>query len=105
MSVRWGRGLRGSITVSGWTRADGKLWTPNTRVTVTSPWLWLAGADMLIAGCTYTLDERGAHTEIAIARSEAFVRAGGVEAPRVFDKLRTRIERDRKDAAMDWSEL
>lgn len=70
-NVRRGRGNKGSITVQGWHHSAGELWLPNTRVHVHSPLLWL-DTEMLIVSCTYTLDERGTCTELAIALPEAY---------------------------------
>jgi prophage tail gpP-like protein len=71
-TVRMGRGNRATIQVQGWQAAPGKLWQPNTLVTVTADDLWLNSASMLIVGCTYLLDSGGTTTEIEIARPEAF---------------------------------
>jgi prophage tail gpP-like protein len=105
-TIRRGRSCRGYVTVQGWTRPDGALWRPNTRVTVTSPWLWLREAEMLIAGCVYSLDDRqGTLTELVIARPEAFESLEGVETSKLFGRLKTRGERQKREAVDDWSLL
>lgn len=106
-NVRRGRSVRGSITVQGWCDPSGALWRPNCLVSVTSPSLWLADAEMLIVGCVYTLDEeRGTLTELAIARPEAFERLEGVSAGKAFSKkLQTKEQRDKKEKVDDWSML
>ena len=106
-NVRMGRGNRGTVSVQGWRDADGKLWQPNTLVTVTSPMLWLDQAEMLIVGCVYTLDEQqGTLTELAIARPEAFERLEGVAAGKAFSKkMQTKEQRDKKEKVDDWSLL
>jgi len=105
-NVRMGRALRGSITVQGWRDAQGRLWQPNTLVDVTSPLLYLNAAEMLIVGCLYTLDESGARTALSIARREAFDLVGGIGRSRLFGKINTREEREKKKKADDdWSAL
>lgn len=104
-NVRRGRSARGSITVQGWRRPDGALWMPNMLVAVTSPMLWLNNAEMLIVGCTWTLDERGTNTELAIARPEAFQLLEGVAQSKLFGKLKTKEQRDKREKVEDWSEL
>ena len=63
---------------------------PNDRITVTSPMLWLDRAEMLIVGCTWTLDEKGTLTELAIARPEAFQLLEGMGQSKLFGKLKTK---------------
>ena len=103
-NVRRGRSARGSITVQGWVDPDGNIWQPNTVVPVTSPMLWLDAAAMLIVGCTYTLDDQGGTlTELAISQPEAFQLLEGVTQSRLFGKLKTKEQRDRKEKVEDWS--
>jgi prophage tail gpP-like protein len=103
-NIRRGRSCRGSITVQGWTRQDGALWLPNTLVSVTSPLLWLQDAEMLIVGCTYTLDDQsGTLTELAIARPGAFDLLEGVSQSQLFKKLKTREQRRKQESVEDWS--
>lgn len=105
-NVRRGRGARGTITVQGWCDPEGRLWEPNTLVHVTSPKLWLKDAEMLIVGCVYSMDDRqGTLTELAIARPDAFELLAGVEQSKLFGKLRTREQRQRKERVDDWSML
>jgi len=102
-NVRRGRSARGSITVQGWRHPGGELWQPNTLISVTSPMLWLDNAEMLIVGCTWTLDERGTNTELAIARPEAFQLLEGVAQSKLFGKLKTKEQRDKHEKVEDWS--
>ncbi|WP_374342564.1 phage baseplate assembly protein [Azonexus sp.] len=103
-NVRRGRAARGSITVQGWKHTGGQLWQPNTLVSVTSPMLWLDNAEMLIVGCTYTLDEQnGTLTELAIAKPEAFQLLAGVSQSKLFDKLRSKEQREKREKVDDWS--
>lgn len=103
-NVRRGRSARGSITVQGWVDPAGAIWQPNTIVPVTSPMLWLDAAAMLIVGCTYTLDDQGGTlTELAISQPEAFQLLEGVTQSRLFGKLKTKEQRDRKEKVEDWS--
>ena len=105
-NIRRGRGARGSVTVQGWTRPDGELWQPNILVPVTSPSLWLDNTEMLIVGCTYSLDPRqGTLTELAIARPDAFQLLEGVTQSRLFGKLRTKEQREKREKAEDWTVL
>jgi prophage tail gpP-like protein len=104
-NVRRGRSARGSITVQGWRPLGGKLWMPNARVDVTSPMLWLDRAEMLIVGCTWTLDEKGTMTELAIARPEAFQLLEGMGQSKLFGKINTKEQRDKKEKYSDWSAL
>ena len=104
-NVRRGRGARGSITVQGWRQPDGELWMPNRLVTVTSPSLWLDCAEMLIVGCTWTLDEKGTQTELAISRPEAFQLLEGMGQSKLFGKLKTKEQRDKQEKYSDWSML
>lgn len=105
-NVRRGRSARASLTVQGWCNEDGELWQPNTLVHVTSPSLWLVDAEVLIVGCTYTLDEQGGTlTELAIARPEAFLLLEGVSQSKLFGKLRSKEQRDKREKVEDWSML
>lgn len=105
-NVRRGRSARGSITVQGWRHPGGDLWMPNLLVSVTSPWLWLDNAEMLIVGCTWTLDDRGGTlTELAIAKPEAFQLLEGVTQSRLFGKLKSKEQREKREKYDDWSML
>lgn len=70
-----------------------------------SPLLWLNNAEMLIVGCTYTLDERGTLTELAIAKPEAFQLLEGVGQSKLFGKLKTKEQREKREKVEDWSML
>ncbi len=91
--------------MQGWRHPGGGLWQPNMLVPVTSPMLWLDGAEMLIVGCTWTLDSRGTNTELAIARPEAFQLLEGVAQSKLFGKLKTKEQRDKREKVDDWSGL
>jgi prophage tail gpP-like protein len=104
-NVRMGRGNRGTITVQGWRHAGGQIWQPNWLVRVRSPFLWL-DADMLIVGCTYTLDERrGTETELSIALPEAFDLVAGIGASKLGRKLNDKEQAEKKKKGDDWSML
>jgi prophage tail gpP-like protein len=104
--LRRGRSLRGSLTVTGWTRPDGGLWRPNALLPVTSPRLWLDAAEMLIVACTYTLDaQAGTQTELTIARPEAFELLEGVRQSKLSGTLKTRAQRTKREQVTDWSLL
>lgn len=105
-NVRMGRALRGSITVQGWRDGEGRLWRPNTLVHLASPLLYLAEAEMLIVGCLYTLDDSGTRTALSIARREAFDLVSGIGRSKLFKKINTKEEREKKKKAdNDWSAL
>jgi len=103
-NVRAGRASRATITVQGWTRVNGELWQPNTLVHVTSPML-MVDAPLLIAGCTYRLDERGTVTQIAVARREAFELFAGIKGSKLGKKLFDKEQKERKPKGSDWSML
>jgi prophage tail gpP-like protein len=86
-NVRRGRGSRATVTVRGWRRADGSLWTPNTRVNLKSP-LIHADFEVLIVSCTYTLDDSGTLTELELARPEAFELLEGVKGTRLSTAIK-----------------
>lgn len=71
-SVRAGRARRATISVEGWRHAGGDLWQPNTTVRVRSPWIKIDG-ELLVCACTYSLDDRGARTELTVTPRDAFV--------------------------------
>lgn len=104
-NVRRGRSARGSITVQGWRHPGGALWQPNMLVPVTSPMLWLNEAEMLVVGCTWTLDDNGTLTELAIAKREAFQLLAGVSQSKLFGKLKTKEQREKREKVEDWSML
>lgn len=61
-----------SVTVQGWTQANGALWPINARVNVRSPFLGVEG-EMLITQATYSLDDRtGTTTHLELKRPDAF---------------------------------
>jgi prophage tail gpP-like protein len=106
-NVRRGRSARASITVQGWRHAGGGLWQPNHLVPVTSASLWLdSPAELLIVGCTWTLDDRnGTLTEMAVSRPEAFQLLEGVAQSKLFGKLRSKEQREKREKSEDWSML
>lgn len=105
-NVRRGRSARASITVQGWRDPSGALWEPNTLVPVTSPRLWLNNAWLLIVGCIYSLDDQGGTlTELAVGQPEAFQLLDGVKQSKLFGKLRTKEQREKRATVEDWSEL
>jgi prophage tail gpP-like protein len=80
-NVRIGRANRATITVQGWSHADG-LWRPNSLVRLRSPMLY-ADIDLLIAQVTYKLDSNGTTTELELCRPEAFDLIAGVKGNRL----------------------
>lgn len=100
-NVRMGRGNRGTITVQGWTDGDGKLWQPNTLVTVDSSFLYLRNAEMLIVGCLHTLDSGGSRTALSIVQPEAFDLINGVGSSSLFKKLNAKEQKEKRSQADD----
>jgi prophage tail gpP-like protein len=70
--IRAARGDAISVTVQGWTQADGTPWPVNALVYVESDLLGIKG-DLLIAQCVHTLDESGTTTEMTLRRPDAFI--------------------------------
>jgi prophage tail gpP-like protein len=70
-TVRAARSQTATITVQGWTQNDGSLWAVNSIVRVKSPLIGI-DSDMLLAGVTFTLDDGGTKTELALTRPDAF---------------------------------
>lgn len=99
VKVRMGRGKRGTCTVVGWrTGKDGiggSLWQPNTTTPIKSERMNL-DLTMLIVGCTYTLDEKGAFTEITFARPEAFELVEGIGRSKLSKRLNDKTKKEHK---------
>jgi prophage tail gpP-like protein len=72
MNRRTARGAAVTLTTDSWRDADGKLWTPNTKVHVTLPTVKVANADLLIGEVTYRLDDGGTHADLVLMPPEAF---------------------------------
>ncbi len=70
-NVRAGRSARLQYTVPGWEYKPGKIWLPNRMVPVKDDYIGV-DAEMLIARCTYTLDDGGSRTTLELCRREAF---------------------------------
>lgn len=106
-NVRRGRSARASITVRGWRNDAGELWAPNQLISVTSPKLYLPKpSDLLIVGCVYTLDDRqGSLTELAVALAEAFRLLEGVGQSKLFGRMRSKEERQRREQSHGWGAL
>ena len=61
-----------TITVQGWTQADGTLWPVNSLVKVVSPTIAVDGT-MLIAQAEYSIDDTsGTTTTLTLKRPDAF---------------------------------
>jgi prophage tail gpP-like protein len=94
-NVRAGRGTRATVKVQGWTyptdsAASGeKVWKPNQLVAVDLPYLGLQ-EDLLIAKCSYSLDESGSFTELHLAHPSAFQLLAGIKGTRLDQKIKGR---------------
>ncbi len=84
-NVRLGRSNRATLTVQGWSHADG-LWKPNQLVRLVSPLLY-ADLDLLTAQVTYRLDGNGTTTELELCRPEAFDLIAGVKTSRLNSQI------------------
>lgn len=73
VTVRRARAVSVVVTVHGWTKQDGKLWTPNELVSVKSPKLELYGIDMLISQVRYSTGASGTTTELTLRPRDAFM--------------------------------
>lgn len=72
-AVRAARSETVTVTVQGWTQADGSLWDLNTLARVKIPAVGVDG-EMLIAGLTFALDlSGGTTTEITLKGPRAYV--------------------------------
>lgn len=69
-NVDGSRSMEVTYTVSGFSHSQG-LWEPNTRVSVTDPFLQLDG-QQLISKVVHRLDENGARTEITVTGLHAY---------------------------------
>lgn len=111
-NVRAGRSAQLTVLVHGWSYLDGArraLWQPNTLVRVRDPWL-RCDADLLVKGVSFTLDDAGTLTELALTLPQAFdlipmlPKGAGKPDPwdmlgkqqRDIDELRRQQERDKK---------
>ncbi len=70
-TTRAGRSQSATIWVPGWHLPSGKLWTPNVRVAVRSPFLQLDGI-MLVSEVRAAKDDRGSVTDLTVTPVEAF---------------------------------
>lgn len=70
-TVRAARGDTVTVTVQGWTQADGSVWPVNALVRVRSPRIDVDG-DLLICQAVYGADEGGTTTQLTLRRPDAF---------------------------------
>ncbi len=69
---RAGRGSSINVRVSSWRDLAGRLWEPNTLVSVECPSLRLSHVSWLIAEVTYSRDASGTHADLVLMPKEAF---------------------------------
>lgn len=68
-----GRAQQITVTVQGWTDAQGKLWRPNQSVNIKLPYQLSAPVAWLVADCTYNISiEEGTTTTLTFMPSTAF---------------------------------
>lgn len=70
-TTRAGRAQQARVTVAGWRRPDGQLWTPNVTVSLSAPALFMDGR-MLVVSATLVKDERGTVTDLFVSPPAAF---------------------------------
>lgn len=70
-TVRAARADSVTITVAGWTQADGTLWAPNTIASVLLPFIGVTG-DMLISQTVFSVGEDGTKTTLTLRGPNAF---------------------------------
>jgi|GEM_PF-3640608 len=94
-NVRRGRGTRATVKLQGWTYpANGMpngeaVWQPNMLVEVDLPFLGLH-QDLLIAKCSFLLDESGSFTVLHLAHPGAFQLLVGVKGTQLNQKIKGR---------------
>ena len=71
-TTRAARSCSASITVQGWTQADGTLWPINTLVAVDSPRIRTKG-DLLITEAVYSVGKEGTTTQLTLKPPLAFL--------------------------------
>jgi prophage tail gpP-like protein len=64
--------LSAGYTMAGWRQASGALWRPNLLVHVRDSVIGF-DTEMLISECTWTMDEQGLRTDVAIGPIESYV--------------------------------
>ncbi|WCT72049.1 contractile injection system protein, VgrG/Pvc8 family [Sphingomonas naphthae] len=70
--VRAARAQEATVTLAGWRRDDGKLWSEMQAVDADLPSVWIT-APLVAAGISFRLDEdEGQRVEIRLARKEAY---------------------------------
>ncbi len=70
-TVRAARADSITVTVQGWTQADGNLWPVNAMVHMRSPSIGVDG-DLLISQAVYSVGSEGTTTELTLRRPDAF---------------------------------
>jgi prophage tail gpP-like protein len=70
-TVRAARADAVSVTVQGWTQADGSLWPVNAVARVRSPAIGVDG-DLVVTQATYSVGLEGTTTELELKRPDAF---------------------------------
>lgn len=94
-NVRRGRGTRATVKVQGWTYPTGgvenseSVWTPNMLVEVNLPYLGLH-QDLLIAKCSFSLDDSGSFTTLQLVHPGALQLLAGVKGTRLSQKIKGR---------------
>jgi prophage tail gpP-like protein len=70
-TVRASRADNITVTLQGWTQANGDLWPVNQLVSLRSPRVGIDG-ELLITQATFTVDDGGTNTVLTLKRPDAF---------------------------------
>lgn len=73
-TVRAARSQTVQVSVRGFRQGDGKLWAPNTLVSILAPSIGIRSqTDLLITQVTFSLSEAGTVTTLDLKRKDAFI--------------------------------
>lgn len=70
---RVGRAWKVTATVDSWRDSAGKLWEPNTLVSVSLPTIRVSAKELCLGAVTYTRDNRGTTAELVLMPRDAFL--------------------------------
>lgn len=71
VAVRRAKSSQVRVKVLGWRQSDGRLWTVNELVKVTSPWLGIK-VEMMISEVTFSKSDAGTTTELMLEMAQAY---------------------------------
>ena len=91
---RAAKALETTYTLIGWRQSDGSLWKPNLLVRVRDPLIGF-DAEMVIAECTWTLDQDGLRTDVRVGPPDGYRSKAG--------KLKK--SKSQKGGGPEWSDV